>query len=385
MTFGVARWQFQNPVRVRFGRGCRDSLSKDLAGLRCLIVTSKRGRLQIEADPVLGPIVASMKGSVWIDGVRANPDLTDLEGELQKIRSDSFDAVLAFGGGSAIDSAKVFSVALSPDAGGASVPALLERQERVREIRPVRLFAVPTTAGTGSEMTPFSTVWDHASRRKLSLAGPSVFPYAAVVDPDLMDALPWDVTLTTGLDAINQAAESVWNRNATEWTLAIAFRALQLGFAALPALRDGGGPEDRARMAECSLLAGLAISQTRTALCHAMSYPITAHFGVPHGLACAFTMRAVLRFNLQAEDGRFSKLAATLNAGDTSPDGLVRRFDQLCESLGVRRLVASKVGDLDRLTALAGEMWVPGRSDNNLRGLEPSAIAGLLSESWNLN
>lgn len=132
-------------------------------------------------------------------------------------------------------------------------------------------------------------------------------------------------------------------------------------------------------MAEASLLAGLAISHSRTALCHSISYPITAHFGVPHGLACAFTMSAVLRFNLPADDGRFTELAQAIT-GQRGLDGLIARFDQLHSELRIRARVQSFVPSLGALMALESQMYAPTRAANNLRPVHD--VKPLLAAAW---
>ncbi|MEQ9567325.1 MAG: phosphonoacetaldehyde reductase [Pseudomonadales bacterium] len=318
----ATNWKFHNPVKLTVGRGCRQSLVEELTGKSVLIVTTERGRRQISEDKLLSDL-ASRCDITWVDRITENPGLTDLQAEIDQLQDGEFDAVLAFGGGSAMDAAKALRIALAGECREHSLKTLLEQPELHRNAKTVPLYTVPTTAGTGSEVTPFATVWHHEIKKKLSLSGPSVFPTEAYVDSALTDSVPPEVTISTGLDAINQAAESVWNKNANSITLAYATRALRLAFAALPLLAKGeGSEEERDRMSEASLLAGLAISHTRTALCHSMSYPITAHFGVPHGLACAFTMPAVLRLNLQAEDGRFRELALALT-GTESLDRLV--------------------------------------------------------------
>ena len=374
-----ADWQFYNPVRLRVGRECRKDLVKSLEKQTILLVTSMRGRKQIEQDRFLADLLKTSEVT-WIDGVTENPGLDFLEGQISLLKGKTFDAVLAVGGGSAMDAAKSLKVALSPDCQSFGLERLLENPELHRAVKTIPLYAVPTTAGTGSEVTPFATVWNHEIKKKLSLAGPSVFPYAAFVDAELTDTMPVAVTVSTGLDAINQAAESIWNKNTNSISMAYANRALQLGFEALPKLALGnGGKIEREQMAEASMLAGLAISHTRTALCHSMSYPVTAHFGVPHGLACAFTMPAVLRCNLQAEDGRFAQLAHTLT-GASDLEDLVQCFDVLHETLGVRQRVKSQIVNLDGLLALKEQMFTPGRADNNLA--DNIDLEKVIKESW---
>lgn len=375
-------WTFANPVRVHFGRGVRGRLDAALAGRRCLIVTTQRGRGQLSSDPQLGSL-ATAAGNAWTRPVTPNPRLTDLEAEIDRVRGQAFEAVLAFGGGSALDTGKVLAVALAAGVAGDGLPDLLGGAALPQDLEPPPVHAVPTTSGTGSEVTPFATVWDDREHTKRSLSGAAVLPSAAYVDPALSDSAPQEVTLSTGLDAINQAAESIWNRNATPVTLELAARALQLGLPALPALMDDLAQEGaRDAMAEASLLAGLAISQTRTALCHSMSYPITAHFGVPHGLACAFTMPAVLRLNVSADDGRFGVLAHRLLGAGSSVEDLLHAFEALHRRLDVRRRTRDHLSDLPSLQALAGQMHTPGRADNNLVEVGPAEIRALIAAAW---
>ncbi len=372
-------WGFYNPVTLTVGRGCRQALVDQLSAQTLLVVTTQRGRRQITKDALLGPLVAR-NTILWVDSVRENPGLTDLQVEIDRLAGEAFDAVIAFGGGSSMDAAKVLNVSLAPECRDHHLQDLLAEPQLHANAEPRPLYTVATTSGTGSEVTPFATVWHHEIKKKLSLAGPAVWPKAAFVDAALTDSVPLMATISTGLDAINQAAESLWNRNANSITVGYAIRALQLGFAALPRLANGeGGCTTRDQMAEASLLAGLAISHTRTALCHSISYPITAHFGVPHGLACAFTMPAVLRNNLQAEDGRFAEAALALT-GNPHLDGLVACFDQLHEAMQVRKRVTDQIPSLEALLALEDEMFTPGRADNNLADV--ATLTDTLEISW---
>lgn len=375
-------WQLLNPVHIIFGRGGRTRVLDTLSASRVLLVTTSRGRQFFEQDQMLAPLLASSE-ILWMEGVKTNPGMVELQAAIDRFKYESFDAVIGFGGGSAIDSAKVLAVALSPELIGTPLATLLADPTLLKGVRAIPLYAIPTTSGTGSEVTPFSTVWDHVKRKKYSLAGPAVFPHTAIVDPDLTDGLPQSVTLSTGLDAINQAAEAFWNRNMTPISEGFSLRALQLGFGALPRLMmNADDREAREQMSECSLLAGLAISQTRTALCHSMSYPITAHFDVPHGLACAFTMPAVLRHNLKADDGRFGRLATALAGKGASLMALVDSFDALHAELHVGARVREMIGDLGALLPLSSEMLTPGRADNNLAEVDSTLVSSILSQAW---
>jgi len=374
-------WEFHNPVQIFSGRGSRVRLLEELNQRKLLVVTTQRGREQFSSDRVLSSVLRNNQ-IIWIDSVIENPGLTDLQIEIDRLQNEKIDVVVAFGGGSSMDAAKVVRIALTDSCKGYSLEELLLKPGLHRDAAPVPLYAIPTTAGTGSEVTPFATVWHHEVRKKLSLAGPQVFPTVACIDAELMDSLPIDVTISTGLDAINQAAESVWNKNANSITLSYAYQALELGLCALPALASGiGGKAERDKMAEASLLAGLAISHTRTALCHSISYPITAHFGVPHGLACAFTMPAVFSHNVNVDDGRFTNLALSLT-GNTDVRVLHSIFEELNGKLNVRERVKSYVDEIDSLLALKKEMFDPTRSVNNLRETDFYDLCVILRSSW---
>lgn len=374
-----SQWQFYNPVKVIVGRGSRSQLAGLLTAKVLLIVTTIRGKAQFLEDETLASMVKS-NTIIWIDSVKENPSLTDLQAKIEKLQGLKVDAIIAFGGGSTIDSAKALRIGLEVG-DKSSLANLLETSALHQGATQIPLYALPTTAGTGSEVTPFATVWHHEEQKKLSLAGNNVFPSIAIVDAELTDSMPTSVTLSTGLDAINQAAESIWNKNANSITLALATRALKLGLQALPLLIAGeGGGNERDKMAEASLLAGLAISHTRTALCHSISYPLTAHFGVPHGLACAFTMPEVCRLNLVKDDGRFTALAETL-IGKTDPEALYRIFSELNKKLEVAKKVMEYVTNLDDILLLQNKMYNPSRAANNLVALKEGDLERILRKS----
>lgn len=371
-------WNFYNPVKINLGRGSRKRLNKQLSGLNILVVTTKRGRKQFSTDDYLGQL-AEYNRLNWLDSVQENPDLADLQQQINAIKSNQLDAVIAFGGGSAIDAAKAVRLGLACQR-NYQLSELIAQPDLHKNIPQLPLYALPTTSGTGSEVTPFATVWDHTKKKKLSLSSDQVFPSAAFVDADLTEGLPISVTLSTGLDAINQAAESVWNKNANPLTLTYATRALKLALPALPKLIAGdNSSQHRDALAEASLLAGLAISHTRTALCHSISYPLTAHFGVPHGLACAFTMPAVCTLNIAADDGRFSQVAQAL-FNQSRPELVTQALKNLNKQLKVTEIIKTYISSLEQLLQLQKEMFTPGRADNNL-SLEID-LKKVLLQSW---
>jgi alcohol dehydrogenase len=243
---------------------------------------------------------------------------------------------------------------------------------------PLPLIAVPTTAGTGSEVTPFATIWDRARQKKYSLAQANLHPWVALLDPALTLSLPLETTISAGLDALSQALEAIWNRHATPLTTIYATQAARIALDTLPQLAQAPGDLSlRSQMMGASLLAGLAISQTRTALAHSMSYPITARYGLPHGLACSFTLPAILEFNAAADDGRLAQAAQAL--GSSSVARLHDRLERLLQTLGVDQLLRCYVPTPDELAILVPQMLTPGRADNNMRPADIEQVGEILA------
>ena len=164
------------------------------------------------------------------------------------------------------------------------------------------MIAIPTTAGTGSEVTPWATIWDQAAGRKHSLHQHCTWPEAAIIDAELMLSLPAAATLASGLDALSHALESIWNVNRNPVSMALAMQAARRAMAVLPALMQNlQSLPLRSEMAHAALLAGLAFSNTKTALAHSLSYDISLQHGVPHGIACSFSLPQVLELALGAD------------------------------------------------------------------------------------
>ena len=285
-------WSYRNPVDVHFGRGSFSRLGELLGGRSYALVTY--------GEPFFRSLAASLEKTagaplLTIDDIAPNPDIALLE--TQTARFAKLDAqpevVVALGGGSVIDSAKVFAAARGDFA---AIDSYLKKRTGAETIKPLPLIAVPTTAGTGSEVTCWGTVWDNAGGLKFSLAHPGLYPEFSVVDPDLMIGKPRDLTIQTGLDALSHSLESLWNRNANPVSMAHAVTAARGVLSTLPLLADDLRNADlRERMARASTLAGFAFSNTKTAIAHSLSYPITLRHRVPHGIACSFSLPMIIR------------------------------------------------------------------------------------------
>ena len=324
--------RYHNPVAIRFGAGSVEELPALLAGRRTALVTFPEAEglgLTARLRGILGASLATV-----IDRIEPNPDVSYLAAMYEAFWRDhaGVETVVAVGGGSAIDTAKALMVGTANGRFDELI-ALLATGKAFKPARIKALFAVPTTAGTGSEVTPWATIWDRAGNKKHSLHLPETWPEAAVVDPDLMLTLPASVTVQSGLDALSHSLEAIWNVNANPISDTYAVAAAREVIATLPALlKDLRDRELRARMALAALKAGLAFSNTKTALAHSISYEMTLRFGLPHGIACSFTLPMVLERAVGKVAGRDAVLAQVFD-GDLA--GAPRRLRAFLESVGV--------------------------------------------------
>jgi len=322
-------WKFENPVSIIFGNGVFGKLG-DIVQNRpyCLVTYNERyfNSLTDKLIKLLGPPTSI------INNITPNPNFITLEKSCACFSESAQDdmVIVALGGGSVIDAAKVLA---SSKNGFAPVRHYLETSSGENQLGCYPIIAIPTTAGTGSEVTKWATVWDTESQKKYSLSRDALYPSHAVIDPELMLGLPKDQTISTGLDALSHALESIWNRNSNPVSANHAVYAASEAIETLPKLIDNLSDLDlRSRIANASLFAGLAFSNTRTALAHSVSYPITLKYNVPHGLACSFSLPMVLA-SVIGEDSVCDSNLKRIFGDDL--DGAVDFLSGFINSLGV--------------------------------------------------
>ncbi|MCD8511799.1 MAG: phosphonoacetaldehyde reductase [Bacillus sp. (in: Bacteria)] len=236
----------------------------------------------------------------WIKKVAANPTQRDIINSLEQISTKNADVIIALGGGSAIDLAKGISAFYQWKDRPISIEEITEsiKNKQYMEHKFVDIIGIPTTSGTGSEVTQWATVWDENKNAKFSIDAPGLKPKKAIIVPELTVTVPQMMTLTTGLDAMCQAIEAYWSKHTNPIVQEIAYRSVELITQNLRKAVDS--PDDiisREKLCKGSVLAGLAFSQTRTTACHSISYPLTMLYGVPHGIAVSLTLDPVAQIN----------------------------------------------------------------------------------------
>jgi phosphonate metabolism-associated iron-containing alcohol dehydrogenase len=281
------RFSYQMPTKIVFGIHELENISQYINCRKTLLITSqgfvKRGlvdQLRSQCSSII---------SVFTD-VKSHPEFKDLELAYKTIHTNEFELILAIGGGSVLDASKYFSVFHSKK-DASLVTDMIKGKVEKKNYKTIPIISVPTTAGTGSEITPWATIWDMEEKKKYSLHLPELFSEIALYDPTLTLSVPKDITIQTGLDTLSHALESIWNKNANEITINYAIKAAKLIMGYLPLLaNDLENLDYRTEILKACMYAGLSFSNTQTAIAHAMSYYITINKKIPHGIACSFTL-----------------------------------------------------------------------------------------------
>ena len=292
------------------------------------------------------------------DGITPDPTYPVLQAGYEAVRAHRSDAILAVGGGSVIDAAKVIGAMV---VSGKSPAKLIGMLKVGKPMLP--LFAIPTTAGTGSEVTVAAVVTDPALHVKSAVIDPKLVPMAAALDPLLMRGMPKSITAATGMDALTHAVEAYTNRWPHADTEQHCVAAVRMIFGNLRrAYDDGNDMAAREAMALASFYAGLAFTKAYVGYVHAFSHKLGGMYGVPHGLANAITLPYVLDFikDSPLARERLAQLAVVIGAGDTgdAEDVLAQRFiervRELNRAVGIpEKMAALKPADVPTIARAA--------------------------------
>lgn len=293
------------------------------------------------------------------DGVLPDPTVKVVDDGIAMLRQHRCDGVLACGGGSSIDAAKVIALA-----GANGLSALECVGLKVAKLPSIPLYAVPTTAGTGSEVTLAAVISDNVTHQKLIVADPRIIPTAAALDPGIMRGLPPHITAATGMDALTHAIESYINRWDTDECLHYGRAATRLILNNLPqACANGHDLAAREAMALASYYAGLAFTTCLVGYVHAVSHQLGQFYGVPHGLGNAMVLPHVLELLKDAAKTRLAELAVDNTLGVATEGEAV---------------LAQKM--IDRIWALNAQIGIPRTTDLILEKDIDDIVAGALKE-----
>ena len=351
----------------RFGAGCIADLSdvlQEFAFESLFLVTGHRSFEHPSLQAALAPLLEQYP-SVRFKDFAKNPQVADIEAGIAQVRRLKNPLVLAVGGGSVLDMAKLIAFFAGCQSDVQTYFKTAPDAQDKPDVLP--LVAVPTTAGTGSEATQFATLY--IDKVKFSLDTPAILPEAVLLDPTLTATLPARETAESGMDALTQAIESYWNVKATPETQAFAAEAIRLIHPNLHAAVTEPSPQNRAAMLQGANLAGKAICQTRTTAAHAISYPMTAHFDIPHGQAVGLSLPHFLAFNAEVSE------ADVLDARGMAY--VQKTLRELLELLGAEGIAEAK----ENLIALMQSIGL--KTDLKSLGIEPSDWDVIVANGFN--
>lgn len=304
------QWEFNLPVKLVFGSGKRSDLAKyidEIGGSRGVLVCGNSFCKNGVADEFLrlggGKIV-----EIFSD-IRPNPTTDNVNDCVRLMREVDADFAVALGGGSPMDCCKAACAIVRGDD---NIEPYHSLGKPISAKEAIPMIAVTTTSGTASEVTNISVLTDINKNLKQPMNDPAMYPKIAVIDPELTLTVPPQVTASTGLDVLSHAIESYWSTLNQPICSACSIYAARLVFEWLEkAYTEPENLTAREKMAEASIVAGVAFSHPRTTGSHACSFPLTNIYGVPHGEACAFTLDYFVKFNAKHadSDGRLDALA----------------------------------------------------------------------------
>lgn len=294
-------WQNYQPTKIVFGAGVLEKQPELLGSLgkKALVVTGRGGSARRNGALADVSRVLQQCNIAWelFDQVEVNPGLPTVRNGARMAAKSQVDFVIGIGGGSPLDAAKAIAVLAVNDVDESNLFA-----GQFQKALPIA--AIPTTAGTGSEVTPYSILTDPGIESKRNLSSPLIFPALAILDPRYTYQLPADITRDTAVDAYSHALEGYFSLRATPFSDVHARAAMQGLGPHLRRLASGKGlaDQERAELLYWSAMAGMVISQTGSSVPHALGYALTYFKQLPHGRANGLLLPAFLRFNLDRSD-----------------------------------------------------------------------------------
>lgn len=328
-------WEFNLPVKLAFGNNRHEQIFDyicEIGGEVGVLVCSRSFAGNGLADKLVKLSGGKIK-AVFSD-IRPNPTTDNVNACVDVMRSIGADFAVALGGGSPMDCCKA---ACAIAKGDDKIEAYHSGSKAISTDEAIPMIAVTTTSGTASEVTNISVLTDLAKNLKQPMNDPAMYPKIAVIDPVLTLTVPPQITASTGLDVLSHAIESYWATLNQPICSACSVYAARLVFEYLE--RAYNHPDDllaREKMAEASIVAGVAFSHPRTTGSHACSFPLTNIYGVPHGEACAFTLDYFVKFNAKHadEDGRITAFAR--DCGFDTPDAMADEIAAMKRRMGMR-------------------------------------------------
>lgn len=378
-------FSFSIPQDICVGRGSLKKLpyfAKKLGGKHAFIISGPH----LNKMGVVGECKNDLENAgILVDTfteTEGNPSVETVDKAAAKMKACGADFIVALGGGSPMDVAKAVGVLVKY---GGSITEYEGADKVPGKIVP--LIAIPTTAGTGSEVTAFSVITDHSRDYKLTVFSYELIPAYALLDADLIATAPASVAAACGIDAMVHALEAYISKAASPFSDAMAEKALELiGSSIRQYVGDRRNKEAAENMLVGSLFAGIAFSWARLGNVHAMSHPVSAYFDVPHGVANAILLPTIVEYNTPADNGKYLKIYnyisnSKMEPGLFKPEMLVKLLKDLNEKLGIPAGLKEVGVTEDKFDAMADDAMKSGNIAVNPRCTTKSDVLELYKKA----
>ena len=392
---------FRAPEKVYIKKGCLpvalDELKTVMDKKRVFIVTDEFLYTNGYTKPITNKLEEMGISHTTFFNVQPDPTLASAKEGAKAMESFKPDCIIAIGGGSAMDAAKIMWVLYEhPEVDFADMAMrFVDIRKRIYTFpkmgEKAYFIAIPTSAGTGSEVTPFAVITDEKTGIKYPLADYELMPKMAIVDADMMMNAPKGLTSASGIDAVTHSLEAYASMMATDYTDGLALRSLKVIFEYLPRAYNEGAndPEAREKMANAATMAGMAFANAFLGVCHSMAHKLGAFFHIPHGIANALLIDKVIRFNSSQTPvkmgtfpqysyphtlERYAEIADYLDLGGNSSEekveNLIKAIEELKEKIGIKKTIkeygVEEKEFLDRLDEMSKQAF-----DDQCTGANP--------------
>jgi len=346
------------PTKIIFGKRSVEHVRNLIENRDChvLLITTKSMRNLGVIDRISTLLDVNKITTRYVAPLPSPQDLDQITNTFDK---ECCNVVVGLGGGSVIDMAK--SVSMMQGSSTSAAQYLNNKNNQI--VRDIPLYIIPTTAGTGSEVTPWATLWDKSNKQKLSLEHESMFPDVAIVDPELTYTAPKNISAAAGMDALTQAIEAYWSNNSQPISDNFALKAIEYLSKHLENACNEGNIYSKNKVSQGSLMSGLAFSNTKTTICHSLSYPMTAHFGISHGQAVSITLTSFLEWNASSIKKKLPDLFEAFDC--KSLETTITKIQTIMENIGLEtKLSRLGISESD-IELILKEGFYEGRADNN--------------------
>ena len=367
-------WKYSNPVQINFSDNFVEQLALIIRDNEKsnILVFSYEWFKNTENFTRLKNVLGNF--NFWGD-IEENPSFTSCRNALDFTEGLQPNIIIAIGGGSVIDTAKVVRASIYKDVN--DIENLFLKRP-VRKKVPI-LIAIPTTHGTGSELTMWATIWDKMNKKKYSLSEHENYPDYAIYDVNLMKNLSITVSLSTTLDAFSHSFEAIWNKNRNSISTLYAIQSIILIYENIEKLNRLITIETREKLLLASMYAGLAFSNTKTAAAHSISYPLSAYFDIPHGIACSMPIYPLLEINYKLIKQEIDELLKKLQLQSIEEiwnkilNAVKNKIPYTLHEYGIKN---------SDLKWLVDKSFSKGRMDNNIVDLDKNNVLNILNEIY---